>query len=97
MGSFIAVEKGEEGRIACYSDEGHLKIWEVSSGRLEQACISHNHIAAQYTSISWAPSLTAKKKYSGLVALGTAHGSILLWDINLGKLLHTFSITGLSP
>ncbi|XP_036605526.1 WD repeat-containing protein 43 [Trichosurus vulpecula] len=82
--------------------DGHLRVWETASSRLHQDFVPSAHLSATCTCLAWAPPRTLakegpqrKKRKSeavgtsdqvDLLAIGTAVGSILLYNTVKGEL-----------
>ncbi|XP_043843110.1 WD repeat-containing protein 43 [Dromiciops gliroides] len=82
--------------------DGHLRVWETASNRLHQDFVPSAHLSATCTCLAWAPPRSLakegpqrKKRKSeavgtsdqvDLLAIGTAVGSILLYNTVKGEL-----------
>ncbi|XP_003757855.1 WD repeat-containing protein 43 [Sarcophilus harrisii] len=82
--------------------DGHLRVWETASSRLHQDFVPSAHLSATCTCLAWAPPRSLakegpqrKKRKSeavgtgdqvDLLAIGTAVGSILLYNTLKGEL-----------
>jgi WD40 repeat protein len=86
--SFATLD-GTQRRIACYSEDNRLRIWDTATGALRQQCVSANHLAFKYTCLSWCQS--RRKRAQGLVALGTSMGHVIVWDLNRGEIWKTLN------
>lgn len=72
-------------KFAIVSADGRLKIWDATTGKLQQEISTSNHLNDDYTCISWGNSTRSSTKQSkksksknDLIALGTSRGDIHL-------------------
>lgn len=83
-------------RFATVSQDGRLKIFDTRSGGVQQQLAEKDHLSTQYTAIAWGAttfqgvgqterSKRAKKQLGGAVAIGTAKGTIVVWDVLRGE------------
>ncbi|EEY56684.1 uncharacterized protein PITG_20593 [Phytophthora infestans T30-4] len=80
--------------FAAVSEDGRLKVWDVSNGALQQELKERDHLSYRYTSLAWTQPKTKGKKRSGdsglgLLALGTSSGIVVVWDLATGEVKHT--------
>ncbi|XP_063300153.1 WD repeat-containing protein 43 [Pelobates fuscus] len=90
-----------QGLLALSGQDGTIRVWDTQGGGLRREYVPSAHLSATCTCLAWAPGRTdkeshQKKKRKGeaveqdeqydLLAIGTATGTILLYNIVKGEL-----------
>ncbi|KAL4158329.1 WD repeat-containing protein 43 [Phytophthora ramorum] len=65
---------------------GHLKLWDVAAGALQQELKERDHLSYRYTCLTCSQPASKSKKRCvdsdlGLLALGASNGSVVVWDL----------------
>ncbi|KAL4173924.1 WD repeat-containing protein 43 [Phytophthora ramorum] len=65
---------------------GHLKLWDVAAGALQQELKERDHLSYRYTCLTCPQPASKSKKRCvdsdlGLLALGASNGSVVVWDL----------------
>ena len=84
-------------RFAAVSADNRLKVWEVATGQLRHHFAQPTHLSSTYTCLSWgqsaADAIAGSKKKRGksreLIALGTAQGDVVCWDLAKGEIVQS--------
>jgi WD40 repeat protein len=85
-------------RFAAVSVDNRLKIWDVATGQLRHHFAQPTHLSATYTCMAWGQVATVAKSGKGgsgkmlrdLIALGTAQGDVVVWDVAKGDVVLRF-------
>lgn len=81
--------------FAAVSTDGRLKVWNVSTKKLQHQFTQSSHLQVNYTCLQWGSSGQSK---GPVIALGTHTGDIFCWDIRKGtQLFHWKSDSGSYP
>jgi hypothetical protein len=90
----------ERQQLATVSVDGLLAVWDAASSALVQQHARPTHLAVQWTCIAWRPSADGGRggRAGGFLALGADSGAVILWDLQLGRIVkelrgHTQAVT----
>lgn len=82
---FVTSFDPQQSKFALVSADGRLKIWDVTTGKLQQEINTSNHLSDDYTCIAWGNNSRSSNKQAkkskvknDLIALGTSKGDIHL-------------------
>lgn len=76
-----------EAGFASVSTDGMLSLWDVASSSLTQQHPRPTHLAVRWTCIA----AHAQDERTGLLALGSDSGVVVVWDLALGRIVHELS------
>jgi len=78
--------------FAVIGADNRLALWNTSNSQLKKEFVEESQLADNYTCIAWAPSSKENNSSRGLrqsiLAVGTASGGIIVWDLSQGKVIH---------
>ena len=96
----LAAFDSERQQLATVSVDGLLAVWDAASSALVQQHARPTHLAVQWTCIAWRPSADGGRggRAGGFLALGADSGAVILWDLQLGRIVkelrgHTQAVT----
>jgi U3 small nucleolar RNA-associated protein 5 len=91
--------------FAFVTNDGRLRLWETSTNTLKQEYTENDHFSIRYTCMAWKAPAGGKgqgkkrRKTSSLgnILLGTSNGDVVVWDLEVGQVLHRISAYAKKP
>jgi WD40 repeat protein len=85
--------------FATLGADARLKLFDTESGVLRQSFVEKNQFSAKYTCLAWSGATPggddgSRKAGLGFMAVGSASGAIILWDLKRGVVVHRFGGDG---
>ena len=93
MLSAFSHPSGRPELLVTVSSDGRINLWDTATSTLRLLLVRPRHLASRWTSVAWqAPRPTGGSKSKaaapGLLALGSDAGLIVVWDVQLGEVVH---------
>ncbi|PRP85653.1 WD repeat-containing protein 43 [Planoprotostelium fungivorum] len=81
--------------FAAIGADNRLALWNTLAGQLKKEFVEESQLADTYTCMAWAPAANKDVKENAIkglrqsiLAIGTASGGIIVWDLIQGKVVH---------